>query len=151
MTQLSRFRFRKWLNSSIWSIDGTLTGTTILSWSGPGSNAKEGVLHISQSSSITETSPSNALMIYLGYVLGGVLPLGRDAIGEFYRRCVFFILQTMRFLGFFFFSFFFFPSLEDKKWKQMIINLNTLVIKILEQWLLIYILYISSALIWYEF
>ena len=51
-TQLSgfknRFKYSKWLNSSIWPIDGSLTGTTTLGQSGPGSNGNEGVLHIPQ-------------------------------------------------------------------------------------------------------
>ena len=37
-------------DSFIWSIDGTLTGTTTLGQSGPGSNDSEGVLLIAQSS-----------------------------------------------------------------------------------------------------
>ena len=36
----------RWLNSSIWPIVGTLTGTTTLDQSGPGSNGNERVLHI---------------------------------------------------------------------------------------------------------
>ena len=40
----------KWLNSSTWTRDGILIGTTTLSLSGPGSNGNEGVLHIPQSS-----------------------------------------------------------------------------------------------------
>ena len=39
--------------SSIWRIDRTLSGATTPSQSGPGSDVNEGVLHISQSSSIT--------------------------------------------------------------------------------------------------
>ena len=40
----------KWLNSCIWPIDATLTGTISLVQSGSGSNGKEGVLYIPQSS-----------------------------------------------------------------------------------------------------
>ena len=40
------------INSSIWSIDETLTGTTNLGESQPGSNDNERVLHIPQSSNI---------------------------------------------------------------------------------------------------
>ena len=47
-SQLNGFKYTKWLNSSIWPIDGTLTGTIILGQSGIGSN--EGILHIPQSS-----------------------------------------------------------------------------------------------------
>ena len=47
------------MNSSIWSIDGTLTDNTTKSQNGPGSNAYEEVLHIPQISR-TGASPSNA-------------------------------------------------------------------------------------------
>ena len=40
----------KWLNSSIWPIDQTLTGTTTPGQSGRGGNGKESVLHIPQNS-----------------------------------------------------------------------------------------------------
>ena len=43
--------------SFIWPIDRALSVATTLGQSGPGSNGKKGVLHIPQSSSITETSP----------------------------------------------------------------------------------------------
>ena len=36
----------KWLNSSVWPIDGTLTGTITPSQSGPGSNGNEELLRI---------------------------------------------------------------------------------------------------------
>ena len=45
--------------SSIWPIVRALSGTTTPSQSGPGNDGNEGVLHISQSSSITGTSPSD--------------------------------------------------------------------------------------------
>ena len=44
-------------NSSIWSIDETLSGATTLGQSGPGSDGNEGVACITQSSSIAEASP----------------------------------------------------------------------------------------------
>ena len=50
----------------------------------PGSNGNEGVLRIPQNSSITEASPSDCLVSYLGHLLG-VLLLSRDAAGVFYR------------------------------------------------------------------
>ena len=53
-------------NSSIWPIDKTLSGATTLGQSGPGSNGNEGVLHIPQSSSITEASPSDYSVSYPG-------------------------------------------------------------------------------------
>ena len=43
-------------------MDGTLTGTTTLDQSGPGSNGNEGLRHISQSSR-SGTSPSDDLGI----------------------------------------------------------------------------------------
>ena len=53
-------------NSSIWSIDRTLSSATTRGLSEPGSYGSEGVLHIPQSSSITEPSPSDCLMSYPG-------------------------------------------------------------------------------------
>ena len=38
----------KCLQISVWTVDGTLTGTTDLRQSGPGSNGNEWVLHIPQ-------------------------------------------------------------------------------------------------------
>ena len=76
----------KLLNSSIWLIDGTLTGTTILGQSGPGTNDNKGVLHIPQSS-ITGTLLSDSLVSYSGHVVvggGGLLPLCRDAVSVFW-------------------------------------------------------------------
>ena len=57
-------------HSSFWAIDRTLSGITILGQSGPGSNGSEGLLHISQSSSITWISPSDCLVSYPGHSLG---------------------------------------------------------------------------------
>ena len=51
------------LNSSIQSIDGTLTGSTTPSLSGPWNNNSEEVFHIPQSS-ITGASPSDSLVSY---------------------------------------------------------------------------------------
>ena len=56
-------------NSSIWPIDRTLSGATTPSQSGPGSDGSEGVLHITQSSSITEASSSDCLVWYPGHSL----------------------------------------------------------------------------------
>ena len=39
----------KWLNYSIWPLDGALTGTTTLAQSEPESNGNEGVLYTFQS------------------------------------------------------------------------------------------------------
>ena len=74
------------LNSCIWPIDITLPGATASGQSGPGSYGSEEVLRISQSSSISGNSPSDCLVSYLGHSLaiGEVLPLCKDAVGEFY-------------------------------------------------------------------
>ena len=62
-------------NSSIRPIDRTLSGATTLGQSGPRSNGNEGVFRITQSSSITGTSPSDCFVSYPGYsLMGGVLP-----------------------------------------------------------------------------
>ena len=45
------------LHKYVWPIDRTLSGTTTLGQSEPGSDGNEGVLHIPQNSSITGTSP----------------------------------------------------------------------------------------------
>ena len=51
-------------NISNWPADRDLSGTTILSQSGPGTVGNEGLLHISQSSRITEASSSDCLVLY---------------------------------------------------------------------------------------
>ena len=51
-------------------MDKTLSGATTPGESGPGNDGNEGVLRIHQSSSITETSPSDCLVSYLGHSLG---------------------------------------------------------------------------------
>ena len=69
----------------IWPIDRALSGATTLGQCGPGSDGNKGVLHITQSSSITGTSPSDCLMSYPGYPLWeGILPFSRGAVGVFY-------------------------------------------------------------------
>ena len=51
-----------------------LLGATTPGQSKPGSDGYEGVLHISQSSIITETSPSDCLVSYPGHSLGEFYP-----------------------------------------------------------------------------
>ena len=70
-------------NISIWSIDRTLSGTATPSQNGPGSDGNEEVLHIPQSSSITEVSTSDFLVSYPGHSFGEVLTLFRDTVGVF--------------------------------------------------------------------
>ena len=56
------------LFSSIWPIDRTQSGATTPGQSWSGSDVNKGVLHIPQSSSLSEVSPLDCLM-YLGYLL----------------------------------------------------------------------------------
>ena len=74
-----------WLNSSIWLINETFTGTPTSSQSGPRSNGNEKVLHISQSVK-SRTSPSGDLVSYPGHSLvgGGLTPLCKGAVNVFY-------------------------------------------------------------------
>ena len=60
--------------SSIWFIDKTLLGATTPGLIGTGSDGNEGVLRISQSSSITRTSPSDCLVSYPGHLFGESYP-----------------------------------------------------------------------------
>ena len=56
--------------SSIWPTNVTLSGATMPGQSRNGSNSNEGVFYISQSSSITGTSPSDRFVSYPGHSLG---------------------------------------------------------------------------------
>ena len=60
--------------SSIWPINRTLSGATTCGLSGPGSDAKEGVLWIPQSFRITGASPLDCLVSYPGHLLGESYP-----------------------------------------------------------------------------
>ena len=72
-------------NSCILPIQRTPSGATIPGQSEPGSFGNDGVLHITQSSSNAEASPSNYFVLYPGHSLGGgVLPICRDAVDVFY-------------------------------------------------------------------
>ena len=70
-------------NSSIWPIDATSLGQ-----SGPWSEGNEEVLCIPQSSSITEAirlfSVIEAISVIFRTLVGGVLPLCKDAVSVFY-------------------------------------------------------------------
>ena len=70
--------------SSIWPIDRTFSGAPTQSQNGPRCDGIDGVLCISQTSSITGTSPSGCLVLYPGHSLGGVLLLCRGTVGVFY-------------------------------------------------------------------
>ena len=65
----------------MWPIDRTLSGVTLPSQSGPGSNGIEGVIHIPQNLSITGVSPSDCLV---SSRWGGILPLCKDLVSVFY-------------------------------------------------------------------
>ena len=58
-------------NTFIWSIDRTLSGSTTAGQSEPKKDGNEGILRIPQSSSITETSPSDCFASYQGHLLKG--------------------------------------------------------------------------------
>ena len=60
---------RKWLNISIWPIDGTQTCTTTQGKSRPKSNGNERVLHLPQSSKMA--SPLDSLVLNPGHPFGG--------------------------------------------------------------------------------
>ena len=66
-------------NNSIWPIDKTLSGATILGPSGPGPDGKKEVLCIPQSPSITWGLPSDCLVSYPGHSLVE----RKDAVGGF--------------------------------------------------------------------
>ena len=51
-------------------MDRTLSGATIPGQRGPGSDGNEGLLRIPRSSSITEASLSDCLVLYPGDLLG---------------------------------------------------------------------------------
>ena len=57
------------MHSSIWPIDGTLSGASTLGQSRYGSDSNERILSIPQSSSITGVWPSDCLMSYSGHLL----------------------------------------------------------------------------------
>ena len=69
------FHTVKWLNSSIWFKDATLTGTKTSGHSGSGSMGSEGFLHIRHSSRLG-IPPLTVCVIYRTFV-GGVTPLLR--------------------------------------------------------------------------
>ena len=71
-------------NSSIWTINKTLSGATTPDQGGSGNDGNKGVLRIPQSYSIIEASPSDWIVSYLGHLLGEVVPLGRYVVGVFY-------------------------------------------------------------------
>ena len=70
-------------NGSIWFIDRTWSGLATLGQSGTESDSNDGVLRVSQSSSITEASLSESFVSYPETRCGWVLLLHRDAVGVF--------------------------------------------------------------------
>ena len=71
------------LNCSIWLINVIVKSTTTLGQSGPGSNSKEGVLHIPLISKTGGLTIRCSLVSYLIHSLVEVLPFGRDAVSDF--------------------------------------------------------------------
>ena len=67
-TQLSGFKYSKWLNSFIWPIDETLISTITL-----GQSDNKGIFHIPQNSRIGASS-SDGLVSYPGHLLRGSYP-----------------------------------------------------------------------------
>ena len=63
----------EWSTSSIWTINGGLSGTTSLDKGGPGTNGCEGLLHISQSFRIG-ASPSDCFVSYQEHSLKEFYP-----------------------------------------------------------------------------
>ena len=57
-------------NNTIWIIDKTLSSASILGQSRLGSDGNDGLLCISQSSSVTGTLSSDCLMLYQEHSLG---------------------------------------------------------------------------------
>ena len=82
MSFICTFLF-KWSNSSIWSIDRTLSIATTPGHSRPGSDGNEGVDLIPQIYSITGASSSDCLISYTGHSLGvGSYPFYKNAVWE---------------------------------------------------------------------
>ena len=80
------FFAHSWMSiSSFWPIDRILSGAITRGQTLPGNDGNEGVLRIPQSSSITGALQLDYLMSFQDTrCKGGVLPLYRDAVGEFY-------------------------------------------------------------------
>ena len=72
------------LNRSIWPIDRTLSSATTPGQSGLGSNGKERVFHISQSSRTGASSYRSFSVISRTFIRRGGLFLGRDSVNVFY-------------------------------------------------------------------
>ena len=68
-------------------IDRTLSGAIAPGQSGSGSDGNKGILRIPQSSSITEASPSDCLVLSPGHSFGRALPLCIKADGVLYCPC----------------------------------------------------------------
>ena len=78
-TLLNSLKFDKWLNSSIWPINGILTSATNLGQSGPGSNGNEKVLYFSESSKYGGL-PLDGLVSYPGHLLEKGLYIYRGTV-----------------------------------------------------------------------
>ena len=90
--RLNAFKDSKGLNSSIWPIDGTLTGTVNPGQSGPENNGNERILHIPQRSK-TGASPLHSLVSYLGQRCGRCI-LQHQWTGRNFARLKYFLQYT---------------------------------------------------------
>ena len=87
MSKTVLFRTIKFIISAPFSSISPISGATTPGQSGTGIDGSEGVQRVSQSSSITEVSPSDCLVSYAGYSLWRVLPLCKDTVGVFCSPC----------------------------------------------------------------
>ena len=82
-TQFNRFKYSKWLSSLIWSIDGTITGTTTPGQSGPGINGNKGYSSLPKSAGERPYRQMQFRVIFMT-LIWRVLPLCRGAVGILY-------------------------------------------------------------------
>ena len=84
-TQLNNFKYSKWEKCSNQPKDGTLTGTTTLGQSGPGSNGNEWAAPHSSKLQDLGFTIKCSLMLYQRQRLGGGSLFCKDAVIIFYR------------------------------------------------------------------
>ena len=72
--------------SSIGPIDRTLSGATSAGRSGPGSDGDKGVLASPKATALLEPNPIRLFNVISRTLVGGILPLSRNAVGIFERE-----------------------------------------------------------------